>query len=56
MLGLLPSYLQEYLNPYSVQRMYSNWSSAHKNTKAFSVRTKSLESSSFLDCPRNIEI
>ena len=51
-LDLLPSYLQDYLNPYNVERKYLTRSSTRKNVKTFSARAKAFESSFFPCCAK----
>ena len=44
-LGLLPSYLKDYLIPCDNLRTYLTWSSTQKRIKTFSARTKTFQSS-----------
>ena len=49
-LGLLPSYLKDYLIPYDNLRTYVTRSSNQKTLKTFPARTKTFESSFFPHC------
>ena len=49
-LGLLPSFLKDYLIPSDNLRTYLTWSSTQKRIKTFPARTKNFESSFFPCC------
>ena len=49
-LGLLPSFLKDYLIPSDNLRTYLTWSSTQKRIKTFPARTKIFESSFFPHC------
>ena len=51
-LGLQPSYLQNYLTPYHNVRTYLTRYSTKKSIKTFSGRTKAFELSFFPHCAR----
>ena len=55
-LGLQPSYLQNYLTPYDNERLYSTRYATQKSIKTFRGRTKGSESSFFPIVLRNREI
>ena len=51
-LGLQPSYLQNYLSPYDNERPYLTHCTTQKSIKAFRGRTKAFESSFFPYCAK----
>ena len=54
-LGLQPSYLQNYLAPYDNERPYLTRYATQKSIKIFSRRTKVFESSFFPYCSKECE-
>ena len=54
-LGLQPSYLQNYLAPYDNERPYLTRYATQKSIKIFSRRTKAFESSFFPYCSKECE-